>query len=203
MHKTFISILVLSTISLSTGIIAPANAGTVGAAAWNGCKNMMLNKYNNLRGAKVFVAGYNSGRGHTRCFWTWNKSLKATKSNAQNMVNSTLNDCKREGYDYCQVFALNGSLTDIGLYARNLAVAEYHDNRQARQAQNNADVDAFMGAFIGVLGGMQSNPQPVYRPRYQPGYNNAPAKDTWNYNNRGCTPAQKARGWSEERCALN
>ncbi|WP_095826516.1 hypothetical protein [Mesorhizobium sp. WSM3879] len=206
MRTAAVGLLALFALGLvSAAAVGPATAGTVGAAVWNGCKNSMYNRYNNLRGAKVFVGGYNRSTGSTHCFWTWNDKRKATSANAKAMMAETVRDCKRAGYDYCEVYALNGSLTEAGLYARNLGVAEYHDEQQRREQQTNADVDMFMRSFLGAMGSMQNNSEPVYRPRYRPGYSNSPAKDKWNYNNNGtvCTPAQRARGWSEERCALN
>ncbi|MER8511011.1 hypothetical protein NKH91_30855 [Mesorhizobium sp. M0894] len=189
----------------------PIAAKTIGAVVWDTCRGPMSNKYDRIRYPKVFVGGYRHSDGEAYCFWRHNKGLKYTMKNARSMITATLNDCYSAGYDLCQVVALNGSLTENGLRIRNLSVADARYSRQQRQQQTAGNVDAFLNAFVGGLGAagafVPSPPRETYRPA--PRYN----KQADNYirqNNKQllpggsvCTAAQRARGWSAERCMLN
>lgn len=184
----------------------------------------MMGQYNSLRGAKAFVAAYNKHSRKTRCFWRARTGARATRENANILWPSVMADCWGAGYTYCAVYAINGSLTEVGILARNLASQEYNERRKRQQRQNNADMNALLGGVINGLGAaMGTTPTPSYQrnvPVYNsqsyrqnvPSYNSPSYRPSPTYNSPSsgsssggpvCTPSQKARGWSDDRCAVN
>jgi hypothetical protein len=119
-----------------------------------------------------------------------------------------MNACRRAGYELCFVWAVNGSYTRIALRSRNQAIETSQSarsrppttQRQQRQ-RDNAALGALAEGFAGALGATMGAPRSApRRPAYQP----SPGLGGGTSSGGSvCTPSQKARGWSEERCWNN
>lgn len=166
----------------------PTLAESMAQRAYDACTASFNKKYRHLDPPKAIVSGVSNG--NTKCFWNWGGSSVST-----NIRNATA-ACEKE---MARCFLYHESSGGNTSWVQRISDMGGSDgSRENDAATNEALVNMLSGAIttLGIINGAQG--------AGGGGYGGGGGDDGARMGGGSvCTPAQRARGWSEERCALN
>lgn len=205
-RKAIFAALLGCLVSLMPLVFVPEARADEEQNAYNACVGSW-NSERRALGSYAFVSGV--GKKRNTCFWRSNSSRNWN----DRLISGAMSDCKRK-YKKCFLFGTsnegmrdwsqrvsdNGGLSRGTIAARNNATNQYMFNsamqlylQMLNQPQRQRS-DVFDNGYRPT----RPNPTDYGLPR---GYGGGGTGNTGGGS--VCTPAQKARGWSEERCLVN
>jgi hypothetical protein len=165
----------------------PVLAASDAQRAYDACVDAFNDKYRFLDSPKAMVAGLSNGR--TKCFWNFGGS------SVSNNIRGATSACEAEmGRCFLWHDSSAGDASWVALIDSNGGT---HPDETVYSNNNDAQLAIdIMNQAITTLGIINGGNNSTY---------SGGGGDDYSPSGGGsvCTPAQIARGWSEERCALN